>query len=116
MLDMQRVYNYLAQGRWFRRTSTQGQFSLGSHHYNLGKDLGEQTVKITFDSQTCEFKCLPEDGGQEIRLAAQGLTKTDLMGELGPLIALPVYQLALPFSRAAWREMTLCNSLTDTTL
>jgi transposase len=116
ILDMQRVYDYLAQGRWFRRTSTQGQFSLGTHRYSVGKDLGNQTLEITFDSQTCEFKCLSEDGSQEIRLAAQGLTKADLMGELGPLIALPAYQLALPFSRAAWREMTLCDSLTGTTL
>jgi len=116
MLNMQRVYDYLAQGRWFRRTSTHSQFSLGAHRYNLGKDLGNQTVEITFDAQTREFKCLLEDGSREIRLAAQGLTKADLIGELGPLIALPAYQLALPFSRAAWREMTLCNSLTGTTL
>jgi hypothetical protein len=116
MLDMQRVYNYLAQGRWFHRASTHGQFPLGAHRYNLGKDLGDQTVEITPDAQTHEFKCLLENGGQEIRLAAQGLTKADLTGELGPLIALPAYQLALPLSRTAWREMTLCNSLTDTTL
>ena len=116
MLDMERVHNYLAQGRWFRRTSTHGQFSLGTHRYNVGKDLGEQTLEITFNPQTREFKCLPEDGGQEMRLAAQGLTKIDLMGELSPLIALAAYQLALPFSRDAWREMTLCNNLTDTTL
>jgi hypothetical protein len=116
MLDMQRVYDYLARGRWFRRTSTHGQFSLGAHRYNLGKHLGNQTVEITFDAQTREFKCLLEDGSREIRFAAQGLTKADLMGELGPLIALHAYQLALPFSRAAWREMMLCGSLTDTTL
>ena len=116
MLDMQRVYDYLAQGRWFRRTSTYGQFSLGTHRYNVGKDLGNQTLEITFDSQTCELKCLLEDGSREIRFAAQGLTKADLIGELGPLIALPAYQLVLPFSRAAWREMMLCDSLTGTTL
>jgi hypothetical protein len=116
MLDMQRVYDYLAQGRWFRRTNAHGQFSLGTHRYNVRKELGKQTVEITFDPQTCEFKCLPEDGCREIHLAAQGLTKTDLMGELGPLIALPAYQLALPFSRAAWREMMLCDDLTGTTL
>jgi hypothetical protein len=116
MLDMQRVYDYLAQGRWFRRTNAHGQFSLGAHRYNVGKELGKQTVEITFDTQTGEFKCLPEDGSREIHLAAQGLTKTDLMGELGPLIALPAYQLALPFSRAAWREMMLCDDLTGTTL
>jgi hypothetical protein len=81
------LYDHLAQDRWFR-----------------------------FDTQTREFKCLSEDGSQEMRLTAQGPTKADLTGELGPLIALPAYQLALPFSRATWREMTPRDSLTDTTL
>ena len=116
MLDMQRVYEYLAKGRWFRRTSSPGQFSLGSHRYNVGKDLGDQMLEITFDSQTCELICLSEDGSRKIRLPVQGLTAAALMGELSPLLVLPAYQLALPFSRSAWREMTMCNDLTGTTL
>ena len=116
MFDMRRLYVYLAKGRWFRRTSSQGQFSLGSHRYGAGKDLTNQTLEITFDYPTCELKCLSEDGEQEISLPAQGLCKSDLMGELGPLIALPAYQLALPFSPSAWREMMLCNDLPGTTL
>lgn len=116
VLDMQRVYNHLAQGRWFRRTSSQGQFSLGTHRYGVGKNLSDQTLEITFDPQTCQLKCLSEDGSQGIRLPVQGLTKSDLMGELGPLIALPAYQLALPFSPSAWREIMLCDDLTGTTL
>jgi len=115
MLDMQRVYDYLAQGRWFRQASTLGQFSLGSYLYGVGRGRAHQTFEITFDPQTLEFKCLSEDGSQEMRFPAQGLTKANLMGELGPLTALPAYQLALPLSRAAWREMTLCGSLTGTT-
>jgi transposase len=116
MLDMQWVYEYLAKGRWFRRSSSQGQFSLGAHRYSVGKHLGGQMLETTFDSQTRELKCLSEDGSQEIRLAAQGLTTTALMGELSPLIVLPAYQLALPFSRSTWREMMMCNDLTGTTL
>ena len=116
MLDMQQVYDYLAQGRWFRRTSSQGQFSLGTHRYGVGKNLSNQTLEITFDPQTREMKCLSEDGSQEIRLPAQRLTKANLTGELGPLIALPAYQLALPFSRSTWRQIMLCNDLTGTTL
>ena len=116
MLDMSQVYNYLAQGRWFRHSTGQGQFSLGTHRYGVGKNFGKQTLEITFDPQTCELLCLSEDGSQQISLPAQGLTKSDLMGELGPLIALPAYQLALPFSQAAWREMILSNDLTGTTL
>jgi hypothetical protein len=116
ILDMQRVYEYLAQGRWFRRTSSQGQFSLGTYRYNVGKDLSNQTMEITFDSWTRELVCLSEDGSQEIRLATQGLTKATLMGELSPLVTLPAYQLALPFSRSTWREILVCNDLTGTTL
>ncbi len=115
MLDMQRVYDYLAKGRWFRRTSSQGQFSLGSHRYNVGKDFSDQTLEITFDSLTRELKCLSKVASQDIRLAVQGLTTTALMGELNPLLVLPAYQLALPFSRSAWREMMMCDGLTGTT-
>jgi len=116
MLDMQRVYEYLAQGRWFRRTSSLGQFSLGTHRYSVGKSLSNQTLEITFDPQTRELVCLSEDGNQEIRLAVQGLTKAALMGELSPLLVLPAYQLALPFSRSTWREIMMCNDLPGTTL
>jgi hypothetical protein len=116
MLEMSQVYSYLAQGRWFRRSTGQGQFTLGTQRYGVGKNFGKQTLEITFDPTSCELLCLSEDGSQQLSLPAQGLTKSDLMGELGPLIALPAYQLALPFSQAAWREMFLSNDLTGTTL
>ena len=115
MLDLQQVYDYLAQGRWFRRTSSQGQFSLGAYRYNVGMSRSNQTLEITFDPQTRELIGLPQDGSRKIRLAVQGLTKAELMGELNPLTTLPVYQLALPFSRSTWREIMLCNDLTGTT-
>jgi hypothetical protein len=116
MLDLQRVYDYLAQGRWFRLTSTQGQFSLGGHRYNAGISLARQTLEITFDPQAAQFKVLLPNGDQTLRLAPLGLTKHDLMGELSPFLSLPVYQLALPFSLAEWRQLTLVNDLTATTL
>jgi hypothetical protein len=116
MLDMQRVHDYLAQGRWFRRTSSQGQFSLGTLRYSVGRRLANQTLEITFDPQARELVCLSQDGKQEIRHTIQGLTKATLMGELSPLVGFPVYQLALPFTRSAWRETILCDSLAGTTL
>lgn len=115
MLDLQRVHHYLAQGRWFRQTSAQGQFSLGAQRYNLGCRFSRQSVQITFDPQTVEFICLLPVGTPLIRLKPLGLTKLDLMGELGPLVSLPVYQLALPFSLAQWREIILATELTGTT-
>ena len=76
----------------------------------------DQSLRFYRDPQTREFICLPETTSQTIRLAARGLTKEALMGELDPLTTLPVYQLALPFSLQAWRETLTCQELGDTTL
>jgi hypothetical protein len=116
LLDLQHVYDYLAQGRWFRRTGSLGQISLGAQRYGVGKDFREQTMEITFDPQSCELICLPANACQEIRLPIRGLTTSDLIGELLPLNTLPAYQLALPFSRSSWRQMMLCEDRTGTTL
>lgn len=116
LLDMQRVDDYLAKGRWFRRVSAVGTFSLGAQRYNASTRLGGQTLEITFDPQTREFVCQPEKGELAFRLPARGLTKEALMGELGPLTSLPSYQLALPFSPQAQRECLLCGALSGTTL
>lgn len=114
LLDLGRVSAYLAKGRWFRKTSQVGMFSLGAQRYNARMGHANQTLEISFDPQTAEFVCLPERSPHPVRLLAKGLTKEALMGELDPLLSLPAYQLALPFSRQAWREMTLCQGLGDT--
>jgi hypothetical protein len=116
LLDMQRVHDYLAQGRWFRRSGSLGQLSMGSYRYGVGKAFANQTFEVTFNSQTLEWICLPADGRKTIRIPTRGPTKSALMGELSPLMACPTYQLALPFSPSAWREMMLANNLTGTTL
>jgi hypothetical protein len=115
-LDLQRVSAYLAKGRWFRLTSSVGMFSLGSQRYNAGSKRPHQTLEITFDPQTCELVCLPEKDAPPFRLPIKGLSKETLIGALDPLLTIPAYQLALPWSRQAWRENVLCLELSDTTL
>jgi transposase InsO family protein len=92
LLDLGRVYQYLAQGRWFRQVSAQGQFSLGADCYGLGHTWAHQTIEITFDPVTQEFVCQSADGQTQKRVQAKGLTKADLMGELA-LEQFPNYQL-----------------------
>ena len=116
LLDMHRVHDYLAQGRWFRYSGALGQLSLGTYRYGVGKAFANQTFEVTFDSQTLDWICLPADGREAIRIPTKGPTKAALMGGLNPLLACPAYQLALPFSPSAWREMTLANNLAGTTL
>lgn len=116
LLDMQRVYDYLAQGRWFRLTSNRGQFFLGNIRYNARLAWFHQTLEITFDPQTRELVCLSEDGQHTLRFPIQGLSKEMLMGELSPLLAVPAYQLELPFSRSVAREVMLSQTMTGTIL
>ena len=116
MLDLQRLDDYLAQGRWFRLTSNCGEFWLGLQRYNLGLRFARQTAAITFDPCTRELICQAEGSPIVQRFPIMGLTKTDLMGEFSNLLHLPTYQLPLPLSREDWRYIQLHDCLTDTTL
>ncbi len=116
LLALEQVYAYLAQGRWFRNIHSNGFFGLGGYRYYLGKSFAQRSVAVRFDPDGMALICLPEGSEETIRLAAQGLTKAELMGELAALQALPNYQLALPFSLEAWRQLEYAHNLTGTTL
>jgi len=107
LLDMERVYRYLAQGRWFRLVSGNGWISLGDHRYKVGRPWANQQVEITFDSTDHQFVVHAEDGAEVQRLPPKGLTPKDLMGDATPVFTLPSLQLALPFTPADWRQMQL---------
>jgi hypothetical protein len=115
MLDLQRVYDLLAPGRWFRETSCHGEFWLGMQRYNAGRKCAKSSMEIAFDLIHREFVCRKSGTDEVRRFAAKGLAKTDLMGELDTFARMPVYQLALPFSRQAWREMELSRLIGGTT-
>jgi hypothetical protein len=72
-------------------------------------------VAITFDPATLAFICQPEGSEDTLEVPIQGISKAQLMGELAVLQALPIYQLALPFSLAAWRQLDYAHHLTGTT-
>jgi hypothetical protein len=116
MLDLERVFAYLATCRWFRRIRANGRLDLGGYDYYLGTSLRKQLLEVHFDATQGCF--LGQLAGREstITFAPQGLTKTDLMGELGHLLALPAYQLALPFTQEAWRQLEYTRVLAGTTL
>jgi hypothetical protein len=52
--------------------------------------------------------------GVAVRFTRKGISVSDLMGELSHFLALPSYQLALPLSHEAWRELTYTQMLTGT--
>jgi len=96
LLDMQRIYDYLQSGRWFRQVSSAGTFSLGGYGYNATTRLAGQSLEITFDGATRKLICLPEKSTTTFQLEVQGLTKAALMGNTSALPSYTAYQLALP--------------------
>jgi transposase len=98
LLDMQRIYDYLQSGRWFRQVSSVGTFSLGGHLYNATTRFANQTLEITFDGATRKLICLPEKETTAFLLDIKGLTKAALMGNSLTLPSFTAYQLALPLA------------------
>jgi hypothetical protein len=90
-------------------------FTRGAYHYYLGKRFALRSVVITFDPATLALLCQPEGSEDTLEVPIQGISKAELMGELAVLQALPIYQLAFPFSLAAWRQLEYAENLTSTT-
>jgi hypothetical protein len=98
ILDMQRVYDYLKSGRWFRQVCSAGTFSLGGYGYNATRRFAGQTLQITFNDTTRKLVCLPEKETATFQFDIQGLTKATLMGNSLTLPSYAAYQLALPLA------------------
>jgi len=98
LLEMQRIYEYLKQGRWFRQVCAAGTFSLGGYGYNATRRFSGQTLEITFNDTTRQLVCLPEKETATFPLVIQGLTKATLMGNSLALPSYGAYQLALPLA------------------
>jgi hypothetical protein len=111
LLDLTRIHAYLAQGQWFRLASNIGAVSLGQQRYCLGKVWARQQVAITFDPATQELVFTVTQPARTKRLPIKGITKDALIGELGPLVNLPVFQPMLPMSWNEFRAVHLCGTL-----
>jgi transposase len=116
ILDQDRVFAYLAQHRWFRLVSAQGQFYIGAHRYGVGRAYAGQTLEITFDSPTKCLHCLPERGDALSPIPIRGLSPHELSGGWPPWHQLPSYQHRLPFDAQTWRDITLQQAMTGTIL
>jgi transposase len=114
LLDLSRLYQYLSQGRWFRKASNVGAVGVSQQHYVLGIKWARKEVEITFDPADQHLVFYSPALEKSKRLPIKGITKTDLMGQLGSLAQMDEFQLALPFTWAEWQVIQLCEILDDT--
>jgi transposase InsO family protein len=115
LLDLQPVFQYLASCRWFRHIKSNGRFAIGGYEYYLGTQCHGRTLELSFDLLQGCFVGQPEGSDTAYTIVPQGLTKADLMGELSDFLALPAYQLALPFAQEVWRQLEYAHILAGTT-
>jgi hypothetical protein len=66
VFQLRRVEEYLAKGRWLRRTSAQGQFSFHSDVLNATRTHKRQVVVITFVMETRQFRVRPAESDDVI--------------------------------------------------
>jgi hypothetical protein len=68
----------------------------------VNKDWIGKEAEIRFDPRDRHLVFRSPEIEYTKRLPIKGITKTKLMGELGPLVGLDQFQLALPFT---WDEL-----------
>jgi len=88
IFDIQRVYDYLAQGQWYRKISTGKVSWLGSRKYHLpnAKLKTQKQTMITFDKHAVSFLFHDADGNLIDKKPALGLTFKELAGNLNEFI------------------------------
>ena len=76
LFDMQKVFHYLAGGKWLRSASAKGQFHFADQIYSVGTAHASQFIIITFDLQTKQFAAHSQTGVFIKHLPATWLTET----------------------------------------
>jgi transposase len=109
LLDLSRIWQYLAKGQWFRLISKNGVFSIGGQQYYLDYDLVGQQIELTFDPDLGAFVCHNDAGDLVDHFPIQGITIESLMGNLPT--HLPVFQLHLPFDWNSFQVLRLFETL-----
>jgi hypothetical protein len=113
LLSMERLYDYLSKGVWFR-LCPRGKINLGGYHYWIGVAATGQSLKITFNRELALFEVRPEKTDGLFYVRPKGMRKQDLMGDLQLLNQLPAYQLPLPFFPKERAVLQLAHILTGT--
>jgi hypothetical protein len=80
LFDMQRVYQYLAGGRWGRHASPHGQFKFADRVWNVGTLAASQPLVITFQVETRQFVVSSANGHELKRLPSAWLTEAAIRG------------------------------------
>lgn len=98
LIDLDKIYQFLQTGRWFRKTSKDKTLSLGGNIYYLKYAKPREQIKIEFDAHS-KYLLFYDDKERVVDLAPiKGIDKHILMGCLCPEKLLPDFQLTIPLN------------------
>ena len=109
LLDLSRIWQYLAKGQWFRLISKNGVFSIGGQQYYLDYAFTGQQIELTFNPDICAFVCHNDAGDFVDHIPIQGISFESLMGNLPS--HLPGFQLHLPFDWNSFQVLRLFETI-----
>ena len=73
MLEVERVYAYLARYRWFRRVRANGRLDIGGYGYYLGTSWGNRMLELRFDPEQQCFVGQPEGSETSIMIVPRSV-------------------------------------------
>lgn len=81
LMELKRIYKYLAKCKWYRIISKVKTFSLGKNVYYLKQAKAESQIEIRFCNRTQKMIC--QDANEQIisKMPLKGITIEKLMGE-----------------------------------
>jgi len=81
LLDLNRIYNFLAEGKWYRIVSQGKMVSIGAIRYYLKNAIPKSQLQITFDKQTKQFIFRNVNEQIVAQLPIKGISKEELIGD-----------------------------------
>ena len=112
LIDMKKVYAFLAKCKWYRRLATNRTICLGGMVYYVPNTKPKEQLFITFCNET---KSLVFQNDKELVVASipiKGISAAQLMGDLEQFAHIPNLQLKLPFD---WEHLKINTTLRDST-
>jgi len=76
--ELERVYRFLAKGKWIRRVTDRGRVSLFKEHYQLTAVNKGKRVVAKFNAQTVQWDFYDQNGKTLISLNSKGISEKNL--------------------------------------
>lgn len=110
LLNMNKVFTFLAKGKWFRKVAASRTIKLGGQVYYVPNVKPYEQLMITFCKK--EGKLLFQNDKELVvaKLPLKGISKERLMNDLGNFANCHAIQLEIPFD---WESQKLNTTLRD---